>query len=46
MVISDHDKGSINDLAEHDALLWKYVDDTTASEIVSKGDQSNAQAIG
>ena len=35
----------INDLAVNNALLWKYVDDTTASEIVSKGDQSNAQAI-
>ena len=35
----------INDLAVNNALFWKYVDDTTASEIVSKGDQSNAQAI-
>ena len=35
----------INDVAVNNALLWKYVDDTTASEIVSKGDQSNAQAI-
>ena len=31
----------INDLAGNNALLWKYVDDITASE----GDQSNAQAI-
>jgi len=36
---------TINDLAVNNALLWKYVDDTTASEIVRKGDQSNAQAI-
>jgi len=35
----------INDLAVNNALLWNYVDDTTASEIVSKGDQSIAQAI-
>ena len=35
----------INDLAVNNALLWKYVDDITALEIVSKGDQSNAQAI-
>ena len=35
----------INDLAVNNALLWKYVDETTASEIVSKGDQSSAQAI-
>ena len=27
----------INDLAVNNALFWKYVDDTTASEIVSKG---------
>ena len=35
----------INDVAVNNALLWKYMDDTTASEIVSKGDQRNAQAI-
>ena len=36
----------INDLAVNNALLWKYVDDTPASEIISKGaDQSNAQSI-
>ena len=34
----------INDLEVNNALLWKYEDDTTASEIVSKGDQRNAQA--
>ena len=36
----------INDLAVNNApLFWKYVDDTTASKILSKGDQSNAQSI-
>ena len=35
----------INDLVVNNTLLWKYVDDTTASEIVRKGDQSNVQAI-
>ena len=35
----------INDHAVNNALLWKYVDDTKASEIIGKGDQSNAQSI-
>ena len=35
----------MNDLAVNNTLLWKYVDDTNSFEIVSKGDQSNAQAI-
>ena len=35
----------INDLAVKNALLWKYVDDTTISETVAKGEliTSNAQ---
>ena len=33
----------INDLSILDALLWKYVDDTTVSEIVPKGQSSSAQ---
>ena len=33
----------INDLSILDALLWKYVDDTTVSEIISKGQSSSAQ---
>ena len=35
----------INDLVLQDHLLWKFVDDTTASEVVSKGIESNAQSI-
>ena len=35
----------INDLAISNASLWKYVDDTTASEVVRKGQVSNAQNI-
>ena len=35
----------INDLIIDDAHSWKYVDDTTASEIVSKGGTSHAQNI-
>ena len=35
----------INDLIIDDAHTWKYVDDTTASEIVSKGGTSDAQNI-
>ena len=34
----------INDLEVHETSLWKFVDDTTASEIVSKGQLSSAQA--
>ena len=33
----------INDLVVENARLWKYVDDTTISEIVAKGKLSNAQ---
>ena len=33
----------INDLSILDALLWKYVDDTTVSEIIPKGQSSSAQ---
>ena len=35
----------INDLIIDDAHTWKYVDDTTASEIVSKGGTSDARNI-
>ena len=35
----------INDLASCDALLWKYVDDTTVSEAVPKEQASNVQKI-
>ena len=35
----------INDLSLTDTDLWKYVDDTTASETVNKSQQSRAQAI-
>ena len=33
----------INDLVVKNARLWKYVDDTTISETVAKGELSNAQ---
>ena len=38
----------INDLNSCDtknADMWKYVDDTTTSEIITKGEKSNAQAV-
>ena len=36
----------INDLdSDHLANVWKYVDDTTASEVVTKGNRSCAQEI-
>ena len=35
----------INDLASCDALLWKYEDDTTVSEVVPKEQASNVQKI-
>ena len=40
----------INDLnldacSDHEFRIWKYVDDTTASEVVAKGSESNAQQI-
>ena len=33
----------INDLVVENARLWKYVDDTTISKTVAKGELSNAQ---
>ena len=33
----------INDLVVENARLWKYVDNTTVSETVAKGELSNAQ---
>ena len=35
----------INDLILNNAFLKKYVDGTTASEIIAKGEQSNSQTI-
>ena len=35
----------INDLVVSDARVWKYVDDTTTSEVVLKGTMSGAQLI-
>ena len=38
----------INDLNLCDiknADMWKYVDDTTTSEVITKGEKSNAQAV-
>ena len=35
----------VNDLSLTDTDLWKYVDDTTASETINKRQQSRAQAI-
>ena len=35
----------INDLAFNGACVWKYVDDTTASEVVGKAEVSSAQII-
>ena len=35
----------INDLVINGACVWKYVDDTTASEVVGKGEVSSAQII-
>lgn len=35
----------INDLKHGAPLYWKFVDDTTGSEIVPKGDESGAQGI-
>ena len=36
---------TINDLAISNASLWKNVDDTTTSEVIRKGQVSNAQTI-
>ena len=33
----------INDLKIQDSELWKYVDDTTMSEIVERNNESNIQ---
>ena len=35
----------INDLAINNASIWKYVDDTTESKVIRKGQVSNAQTI-
>ena len=35
----------VNDLVINGARVWKYVDDTTASEVVRKGEVSSAQII-
>ena len=35
----------IDDLAISNASLWKYVDDTTTSELIRKGQVSNAETI-
>ena len=35
----------LNDLTISNSIYWKYVDDTTASEIIPKGFTSNAQDI-
>ena len=36
----------VNDLdSDHLANVWKYVDDTTASEVVTRGNRSCAQEI-
>ena len=35
----------INIVEVHESSLWKFVDDTTAAEIVAKGQLSSAQAI-
>ena len=35
----------INDLDVNTPHLWKFVDDTTTSEVVPKGNTSNAQSI-
>jgi hypothetical protein len=35
----------INDLAIDESYFWKFVDDTTASELIPKGSVSNAQHI-
>ena len=35
----------INDLDVNTSHLWKFADDTTASDVVPKGNTSNAQSI-
>ena len=35
----------INDLTIHSPFWWKFVDGTTASEIIHRGDVNNAQSI-
>ena len=35
----------INDLKKHSENLWKYVDNTTASEVVLQGEHSEAQQV-
>jgi len=34
---------NVNDLVVENARLWKYVDDTTISKTVAKGELSKAQ---
>ena len=36
---------TINDLTVSNASIWKYVDDTTTSEVIEKGHHSEAQGI-
>ena len=43
--ISRRRQERVNDLNMHLSLFWKFVDDSTASEIVPKGGSSNAQDI-
>ena len=35
----------INDLDINSPYLWKYIDDTTVSEVITKGEFSNAQGL-
>ena len=35
----------INELTVSNASIWKYVDDTTTSEVIKKGQHSEAQGI-
>ena len=35
----------INDLTVSNASIWKYVDDTTTSEVIEKGHHNEAQGI-
>ena len=35
----------INDLPVSNAFIWKYVDDTTTSQVIKKGQRSEAQGI-
>ena len=35
----------INDLTVGNASIWKYVDDTSTSEVIEKGHRSEAQGV-